>query len=68
MERKDPAGSRIAERANYLSLYRGITPLPTKLTNILFLRRLRMRTQTVKALSEKSKYECSLVDDFRDQS
>ena len=65
MERKDPAGSRIAEKANFPSLYRGIIPLPTKLTNIFFLHKLRMRMQTDKALSRKSKYECGLVDYFQ---
>ena len=52
MERKDPTGSRITKKVNYLSPVSRHHSLLTKLTKDFFLHGLRLRTQTVKAHSE----------------
>ena len=53
MERYDPTGSRIAKKVNYLSPVSRHYSLLAKLTKDFFLHGLRLRTQTVKAHSEK---------------
>ena len=52
MERKDPTGSRINKKVNYLSPVSHHHSLHTKLTKDFLLHGLRLRTQTVKAHSE----------------
>ena len=52
MERKDPTGSRITKKVNYLSPVSHHHSLHTKLTKDFLLHGLRLRTQTVKAHSE----------------
>ena len=52
MERKDPTGSRITKKFNYLSAVSRHHSLLAKLTKDFFLHGLSLRTQTVKAHSE----------------